>query len=120
MPSPSKCPKNILKYFQIEFPGVSGDTFTALQEYLYTGNCTRLEEVYSIELIELANRLCLPRLLAITEEYIIRELMELELAGQDIYEDTLRLIEPAQVVLVYRYIFTLFCYIHHAFMKMPI
>ena len=86
---------------QITFPGVSVETFTALQEYLYTGKCRHLESVDNIELIELANRLCLPRLLAMTEDHIVQKLQETELAGREIYEDALWLIEPAQVC-VYR------------------
>ena len=76
---------------------MSVETFTALQEFLYTGRCRHLESVDNIELIELANRLCLPRLLAMTELHIVQKLQEVELSGREIYEDALWLTEPAQV-----------------------
>ena len=73
------------------------ETFTALQEFLYTDRCRHLDTVDSLELIELANRLCLPRLLAMTEEHIVQKLQQVELCGREIYEEVLWLIEPAQV-----------------------
>ena len=72
-------------------------TFRALQEYLYTGQCPSLSKVDCLELIELANRLCVPRLLAITEAFIVRELTAAEEQGKDVVEDVLMLLEPAQV-----------------------
>ena len=83
--------------FQVPFPGVGKDTFIALQEYLYTGQCPVLRDIDCIELIELANRLCLPRLLALTELYIVRELTQYDEVGKDVVEDVLTLLEPAQV-----------------------
>ncbi|KAK2166216.1 hypothetical protein NP493_1329g00003 [Ridgeia piscesae] len=62
--------KSSLLLFQIQFPGVTRDTFLALLYYLYTGQRPLLVNVDCVELIELANRLCLPRLLALTERHL--------------------------------------------------
>lgn len=65
--------------------------------FLYTGECSDLTHINCLELIELANRLCLPRLLAFAEQSIIRDLTAAEKSGQDIAEEVLSYLEPAQV-----------------------
>jgi Rho-related BTB domain-containing protein 1/2 len=50
-----------------------------------------------LELIELANRLCLPRIQALAEEMIICQLTTMVTAGQEIFEEVAGLLEPAQV-----------------------
>ena len=52
-----------------------------------------------LELIEVANRLCQSRLIAIAEQFVVRELMAADEAGQDVTEEVLALLEPAQVYL---------------------
>lgn len=65
--------------------------------FLYTGECSDLTRVNCMELIELANRLCLPRLLVFAEQSIIRDLTAAEKSCQDIAEEVLSYLEPAQV-----------------------
>ncbi len=42
-------------------------------EYIYTGNCSVVHMGDPIGILKLANFLCLPRLVAICEQYIIKE-----------------------------------------------
>ncbi|CAH1785062.1 unnamed protein product [Owenia fusiformis] len=81
----------------IPFPGVYKDTFVVLQEYLYTGRCPDLNQVDYIELLELANRLCLPHLLLLTEHAVANHLLKAERAGSSIVDEVLALLEPAQL-----------------------
>ncbi len=73
-------------------------TFHQLLYYLYTdkpptavnaGNC--------VDLIELANRLCLPRLVTLVEATVIETLNEAFMAGEDISEEALKILQPCQV-----------------------
>jgi Rho-related BTB domain-containing protein 1/2 len=91
--------KHIICY-QIPLPGVSRESFVALQDHLYSGQCPLLSHIDCIDLIALANRLCLPRLVALVEQYIVNELISAEDSGKSIYEDVLLFIEPAQVTLL--------------------
>ena len=86
-----------IELFQIQFPGVTQDTFGALLHYLYTGQCPLLANVDCVELIELANRLCLPRLLALTERHIVTELTAAEKEGKEILEDVISTLSSVQV-----------------------
>ena len=83
--------------FQIQFPGVTRDTFLALLHYLYTGQRPLLVNVDCVELIELANRLCLPRLLALTERHLVEALTAAEKDGNEIIEDVIFTLTSVQV-----------------------
>ena len=87
----------LLLLFQIQFPGVTRDTFLALLYYLYTGQRPLLVNVDCVELIELANRLCLPRLLALTERHLVDALTAAEKDGNDIIEDVIFTLTSVQV-----------------------
>lgn len=56
-------------------------------------------DVDCIELIELANRLCLPRLLALTEQHVSQELSSADESTitEELLDDVIMLLEPAQV-----------------------
>lgn len=77
------------------------DVFTALQDFLYTdqypSSSTHLDP---IDMIELANRLCLTRLVALVESHVIRELTSCDDAGKDVVEDVVLFMEPAQVLKI--------------------
>ncbi|GFT16530.1 rho-related BTB domain-containing protein 1 [Nephila pilipes] len=82
----------------VHFPGVTKCCFQQLLVYLYTdeiddsvipSNC--------LELLELANRLCLPRLVGLVEQKVIHDLIKLSNAGKDTTEHALRLLEPCQM-----------------------
>ncbi|GFY39796.1 rho-related BTB domain-containing protein 1 [Trichonephila inaurata madagascariensis] len=82
----------------VHFPGVTKCCFQQLLVYLYTdeiddsvipSNC--------LELLELANRLCLPRLVGLVEQKVIHDLIKFSNAGKDTTEHALRLLEPCQM-----------------------
>lgn len=51
---------------QVSIPNTSSACMRAVLEYLYCGQLTRSPNLQPMELIVLANRLCLPRLVALT------------------------------------------------------
>ena len=57
---------------QIEIPGVSLETFLAFLEYLYTDHAP-IEEGDSVGLLELSNCYVIPRLMALCELYISKD-----------------------------------------------
>lgn len=65
--------------------------------YIYTDNLVdSLNHRNCLPLIELANRFCLARLIALVEERVISELVQLEMHS-DIKGIVLKLLEPAQI-----------------------
>ncbi|KAH3855821.1 rho-related BTB domain-containing protein 2-like [Dreissena polymorpha] len=81
----------------IFLPGLSCDVFRALREYLYTGSCPAGATLNCLGIIEAANRFCIPRLVAMVEGAVVSDLTEADKEGEDIIEDVLRLLEPAQL-----------------------
>lgn len=80
----------------IELPGMTSEVFGVLQEYLYTDRIQSLVSVDQLALIAVANRLCLPRLVSLVEDYVVGELGHAAEEDEDILEEVLMLIEPAQ------------------------
>ncbi|XP_076354179.1 rho-related BTB domain-containing protein 1-like isoform X2 [Tachypleus tridentatus] len=82
----------------VHFPGVSSDCFRHLLVYLYT-DCldSTVNPNNCLEILELANRLCLPRLVALVEHKVIRELNKMAENGIDSTEHAIRLLEPCQM-----------------------
>ena len=82
----------------IHFPGVSKLTFFQLLHYLYTDKSpANVTTSTCVHLIELANRLCLPRLVTLIETVII-ELFTKEMeVEEDISEKALAILQPCQV-----------------------
>ncbi|XP_033757206.1 rho-related BTB domain-containing protein 1-like [Pecten maximus] len=80
----------------IPLPDVTTEVFSVLQEYLYTDKIRSLESVDQLALIAVANRFCLPRLISLVEEYVVMELSRAAHCDEDIIEEVLMLIEPAQ------------------------
>lgn len=70
----------------------------AVLEYLYTGMFTSSPDLDDMKLIVLANRLCLPHLVALTEQYTVTGLMEATQMMVDIDGDVLVFLELAQVL----------------------
>uniref|UniRef100_H3B5D5 Rho-related BTB domain-containing protein 1 n=1 Tax=Latimeria chalumnae TaxID=7897 RepID=H3B5D5_LATCH len=89
-PFVESCTKEVL------FPNTSKSCMRAVLEYLYTGQFCSSPDLDSMELIVLANRLCLPHLVALTEQYTVTGLMEAALMGVDIDGDVLVFLEMAQ------------------------
>ncbi|GFT73887.1 rho-related BTB domain-containing protein 2 [Nephila pilipes] len=82
----------------IPFPGVTKEAFDIFLHYLYT-DC--IDENLRIEnclpVIELANRLCLPRLISLVELNVVQKLSALKAKGISLNEQVFKLLEPCQV-----------------------
>jgi len=92
----------------VSFPGVVCETFQSLLEFLYTGT-TSVECVadsFSVsrcmDLIEVANRLCQPSLVAHVESVIVSTLSLAVDSCKDLTDIVLSLLEPAQVNTLHR------------------
>ncbi|KPP60007.1 rho-related BTB domain-containing protein 1-like, partial [Scleropages formosus] len=81
---------------EVLFPNTSRVCMQAVLEYLYTNQLSPLEDLDPVELLALANRLCLPRLVALTEQCAVNELIKASREGQDIDGDVLTYLELAQ------------------------
>ncbi|XP_078095744.1 rho-related BTB domain-containing protein 2 isoform X3 [Mustelus asterias] len=81
---------------EVYFPNTYKSCMQAVLEYLYTGQFCSSPDLDSMELIVLANRLCLPHLVALTEQYTVMGLIEATHLGVDIDGDVLLLLEMAQ------------------------
>ncbi|GFT34359.1 rho-related BTB domain-containing protein 1 [Trichonephila clavipes] len=82
----------------IPFPGVTKEAFDIFLYYLYTDS---IDESLSVEnclpVIELANRLCLPRLISVAELHIVQKLSTMKAKGISLNEQVFKLLEPCQV-----------------------
>eukprot|EP00794_Sanderia_malayensis_P005407 gene5407-6083_t len=58
---------------KINFNDTNLQSFIGVLEYIYTGNCSVVHMVDATGILKLANFLCLPRLVCICEQYIIKE-----------------------------------------------
>ncbi|XP_072410011.1 rho-related BTB domain-containing protein 2-like isoform X1 [Chiloscyllium punctatum] len=81
---------------EVYFPNTYKSCMQAVLEYLYTGQFCSSPDLDSMELIVLANRLCLPHLVALTEQYTVMGLIEATHQGVDIDGDVLLYLEMAQ------------------------
>ncbi|XP_060712333.1 rho-related BTB domain-containing protein 2-like isoform X1 [Hemiscyllium ocellatum] len=81
---------------EVYFPNTYKSCMQAVLEYLYTGQFCSSLDLDSMELIVLANRLCLPHLVALTEQYTVMGLIEATHQGVDIDGDVLLYLEMAQ------------------------
>jgi len=74
---------------------VTRDTFLYLIQYLYTDDVPDIAPEHSVDLLELANRLCLPRLVHLTEQNVIQQLSSCHV--DQALDYCLTLLEPCQV-----------------------
>lgn len=81
----------------IPLPGVTVEVFKVLQEFLYTGCLSVVSEVDCLSMIEVANRLCLPRLVKLIENAIVQQFLSWESQKVKFLEDCILWIEPAQL-----------------------
>ncbi|XP_010874297.1 rho-related BTB domain-containing protein 2 isoform X1 [Esox lucius] len=81
---------------EVLFPNTTRSSMRAVLEYLYTGRFCSRTDLDAMELIVLANRLCLPHLVALTELYTVTVLMEAAVMGADIDGDVLVYLDMAQ------------------------
>ncbi|XP_035496900.1 rho-related BTB domain-containing protein 2-like isoform X1 [Scophthalmus maximus] len=89
-PFVESCTKEVL------FPNTTRSCMRAVLEYLYTGRFCSRSDLDAMELIVLANRLCLPHLVALTELYTVTVLTEAAMMGADIDGDVLVYLDMAQ------------------------
>lgn len=78
-------------------PGVTEATFRQLMHYLYTDRIPPLQLNACVPLVELANRLCLPRLVQLVEHHIASEMQMIVESGGEVTMECLSLLEPCQV-----------------------
>lgn len=80
-------------------PGVSEVTFRQLLHYLYTDRIPPVPLSSCVPLVELANRLCLTRLVQLVEQHMAEELHSFIESGSEVTMECLALLEPCQVVI---------------------
>ncbi|KAF5906677.1 rho-related BTB domain-containing protein 2-like isoform X2, partial [Clarias magur] len=81
---------------EVSIPNTSTACMRAVLEYLYCGLLTPCPDLEPIDLIILANRLCLPRLVALTEQHAVDGLLQWAVKGADIDGQVLAYLELAQ------------------------
>ncbi|XP_039210165.1 rho-related BTB domain-containing protein 2 isoform X3 [Crotalus tigris] len=81
---------------EVVLPYTSKSCMRAVLEYLYTGQFYSSSDLDYMKLIILANRLCLPHLVALTEQFTVSGLMEATQMLVDIDGDVLVFLELAQ------------------------
>ena len=64
----------LLAPLQVEFKDTNFDAFLKVLEFLYTGQCPCLALDDTLAVMALANFFCLPRLVALCEQVIVKEL----------------------------------------------
>ncbi|XP_017272820.1 rho-related BTB domain-containing protein 2 isoform X2 [Kryptolebias marmoratus] len=89
-PFVESCTKEVL------LPNTTRSCMRAVLEYLYMGRFCSRADLDAMELIVLANRLCLPHLVALTELYTVTVLTEAAMMGTDIDGDVLLYLDMAQ------------------------
>ncbi|XP_032890176.1 rho-related BTB domain-containing protein 1 isoform X1 [Amblyraja radiata] len=81
---------------EVYFPTTSKACMQAILEYLYTSQFSFNSQLDPIELIALANRLCLPRFVALTEQYAVQDFLKAAKEGVNIDGEVLTYMELAQ------------------------
>ncbi|XP_031426319.1 rho related BTB domain containing 4 isoform X1 [Clupea harengus] len=81
---------------EVAIPNTDVACMRAVLEYLYCGLLTPSPDLEPLELIVLANRLCLPRLVALTEQHAVDDLLHVAVKGVDIDGQVLAYLERAQ------------------------
>lgn len=84
--------------FQIIFPGVTKYSFHKLLCYLYTDEIPQISTDKCLNLLEVANRLCLPRLINLIECRVIEDLTNISQSDTiEAVKNCLDLLEPVKV-----------------------
>lgn len=83
---------------QIVLPGVTEYTFHKLLCFVYTDEIPAITPDKCLNLLELANRMCLPRLLNLVECRVVESLTRLsQTENPEATEQCLKLLEPVKV-----------------------
>ncbi|KAJ1144573.1 hypothetical protein NDU88_010871 [Pleurodeles waltl] len=81
---------------EVVLPTTSKSSMQAVLDYLYTRQLSPNIHLDPLELIALANRICLPHLVALTEQHAVQELTKASMNGVDIDGEVLMYLELAQ------------------------
>lgn len=88
----------ITMLLQIIFPGVSKYSFHKLLCYLYTDEIPQITTDKCLNLLEVANRLCLPRLINLIEYRVVEDLTKISQSDAiEAAKNCLHLLEPVKV-----------------------
>ncbi|XP_019363451.1 PREDICTED: rho-related BTB domain-containing protein 1 isoform X3 [Gavialis gangeticus] len=83
---------------EVVLPTINKTSMQAVLDYLYTKQLSSSQELDTLELIALANRFCLPHLVALAEQHAVQELTEASMSGIAIDGDVLSYLEFAQII----------------------
>ncbi|XP_074003794.1 rho-related BTB domain-containing protein 2-like [Numenius arquata] len=81
---------------EVSLPGTNCACLRAVLDFLYTGVFTPTPDLDAMELLILTNRLCLPRLQALTEQYAVDELLQAFMQRVEIDEQVIIYLEMTQ------------------------
>lgn len=81
---------------EVHLPSINKMSMQAMLEYLYTKQLSSSLDLDPLELIALANRFCLPHLVALVEQHAVQELTKAAMSGVGIDGEVLSYLELAQ------------------------
>uniref|UniRef100_A0A8C3GYI4 Rho-related BTB domain-containing protein 1 n=1 Tax=Corvus moneduloides TaxID=1196302 RepID=A0A8C3GYI4_CORMO len=81
---------------EVVLPNINKTSMQAVLDYLYTKQLSSSQELDTLELIALANRFCLPHLIALAEQHAVQELTKASMSGIAIDGEVLSYLELAQ------------------------
>ncbi|XP_051042815.1 rho-related BTB domain-containing protein 1 isoform X1 [Phodopus roborovskii] len=81
---------------EVHLPNINKMSMQAVLEYLYTKQLSPNLDLDPLELIALANRFCLPHLVALVEQHAVQELTKAAVSGASIDGEVLSYLELAQ------------------------
>ncbi|NXW28570.1 RHBT1 protein, partial [Phaetusa simplex] len=81
---------------EVVLPNINKTSMQAVLDYLYTKQLSSSQELDTLELIALANRFCLPHLVALAEQHAVQELTKASMSGVAIDGEVLSYLELAQ------------------------
>ncbi|KAG6930019.1 Rho Related BTB Domain Containing 2-like [Chelydra serpentina] len=81
---------------EVSLPGTKCACLRAVLEFLYTGHFTPTPDLDAMDLLILTNRLCLPRLQALTEQHAVDELLRAYVQQVEIDQQVIIYLEMTQ------------------------
>lgn len=81
----------------VKFPGVTKFAFQELLYYLYTDRSPRVNATNCLGVVELANRLVLPRMMTLIEDTVINSMKKILDLGDDVTEEAVKILQPCQI-----------------------
>ncbi|XP_043841776.1 rho-related BTB domain-containing protein 1 isoform X2 [Dromiciops gliroides] len=81
---------------EVALPNINKLSMQAVLDYLYTKQLASCLDLDTLELIALANRFCLPHLVALAEQHAVQELTKAAMSGIGIDGEVLSYLEVAQ------------------------